>query len=119
MNTGNIVEKFELLSGIEGSESIKWRSVVDDACAYVYSRIADKPLSASDERRIELLCAVYAYKLYVMCGKSEVSSFKAGDVTVTAPADEGDKAEKLWQDQLVKCSDLIKKEGFLFGRVVT
>ena len=82
MNTGNIVEKFELLSGIESSESIKWRSVVDDACAYVYSRIADKPLSASDERRIELLCAVYAYKLYVMCGKSEVSSFKAGDVTV-------------------------------------
>ena len=41
MNTGNIVEKFELLSGIESSESIKWRSVVDDACAYVYSRIAD------------------------------------------------------------------------------
>ena len=48
MNTGNIVEKFELLSGIESSESIKWRSVVDDACAYVYSRIGDKPLSASD-----------------------------------------------------------------------
>ena len=81
MNTGNIVEKFELLSGIEGSESIKWRSVVDDACAYVYSRIADKPLSASDERRIEFLCAVYAYKLYVMCGKSEVSSFKAPTAT--------------------------------------
>lgn len=68
---------------------------------------------------LSFLCAVYAYKLYVMCGKSEVSSFKAGDVTVTAPADEGDKAEKLWQDQLAKCSDLIKKEGFLFGRVVT
>lgn len=75
MNTGNIVEKFELLSGIESSESIKWRSVVDDACAYVYSRIADKPLSVSDERRIEfyvpymrtnfMLCAVKAKFLHL------------------------------------------------------
>lgn len=118
MNTGNIVEKFELLSGIESDDAIKWRCVIDDACAYVYSKITAKELSASDERRAEFLCAVYAYRLYAMCRKDEVSSFKAGDVTVTSPANEAEKAEKLWQDQLVKCSDLVKQEGFLFGRVV-
>lgn len=118
MNTGNIVEKFELLSDVESTEAVKWRSVIDDACAYVYSKITKKELSASDNRRLEFLCAVYAYRLYAMCRKSEVSSFKAGDVTVTSSADEVEKAEKLLQDQLAKCSDLITQERFLFGRVV-
>ena len=54
-----------------------------------------------------------------MVGITDIAAFNASDLTVTAPANEGDKAEKLWQDQLAKCSDLIKKEGFLFGRVVT
>lgn len=118
MNTGSVIEKFELLSGVESNESLKWRSVIDDACAYVCSKITTKQLNANDERRLELLSAAYAYRLYAMCGKSEAVSFKAGDVSVTSSADEAEKAEKLWQDQLAKCSDLVRKEGFLFGRVV-
>ena len=118
MNTGSIVEKFELLSGTESGDSLKWRSIIDDACAYVYSRITKGRLTYNDERRLELLCAVYAYRLYAMCGKSEATSFKAGDVTVTSPANEAERAEKLWQDQLIKCSDLVRKEGFLLRRVV-
>lgn len=118
MNTGSIVEKFELLSGTESGDSLKWRSIIDDACAYVYSRITKKQLTYNDERRLELLCAVYAYRLYAMCGKSEATSFKVGDVTVTSPANEAERAEKLWQDQLIKCSDLVRKEGFLLRRVV-
>lgn len=118
MNTVNIFEKFELLSGIESAESVKWRSVIDDACAYVYSKITKSELSDADNCRLEFLCAVYAYRLYAMCINGEASSFKVGDVTVTSSADEAEKAEKLWQDQLAKCSDLIAQERFLFGRVV-
>lgn len=118
MNTGSIIEKFELLSGADSAEAVKWRSVIDDACAYVYSRITKNELSAGDECRLELLCAAYAYRLYAMSAGRGFSSFKAGDVTVTSSADEAQRAERLWLDQLAKCSDLIKREGFLFGRVV-
>ena len=85
----------------------------------MYSRITKSELSANDERRLELLCAVYAYRLYAMCRQNDFSSFKAGDVSFTSPARKADNAEKLWLEQLAKCDDLIKKDGFLFGRVVT
>ena len=66
MNTGNIVEKFELLSGIESSESIKWRSVVDDACAYVPQAMnAGLSFYVPFMRTNFMLCAVKAKFLHL------------------------------------------------------
>jgi hypothetical protein len=49
LNTGNIVEKFELLSGIESSESIKWRSVVDDGVTLSENEIQQCKIKESEE----------------------------------------------------------------------
>ena len=60
--------------------------------------------------------AVYAYRLYEMRG-SDVTSFTAGDVKITSSAGGKGGAEALWQEQKKLCSDILRAENFLFGRM--
>lgn len=118
MNIANVTSRFALLSGLSNSEIYDWRSLIDEACDYVKSIVIKDKLNLSDKKRIEILCAVYAYRLYMLCREQEVSSFKAGDVSVTSPADSTERAEKLWQEYLEQYSDLVQKKRFLFGAVM-
>ncbi|HBM98196.1 MAG TPA: hypothetical protein DD413_02095 [Ruminococcus sp.] len=118
MNIANVVSRFALLSGLSNSEIYDWRSLIDEACDYVNSIVIKENLNAADYAGIEMLCAVYAFRLYSLCKAQEVSSFKAGDVSVTSPADSAERAEKLWLEYLEQYSDLVQKKRFLFGAVM-
>lgn len=117
MNIANITALFLLLSGLDKSSAYEWKAVIDDAVSYVESIVIKDEPDSGDIRRIETLCAVYAYRLYTLCSNDNVSSFTAGDVKVTSSADAVQKAEKLWRDYRDRYSDLVGAESFLFGAV--
>lgn len=118
MNIANVTDRFALVSGIDKGEIYKWRALIDDACNYVTSIVIKNNLDKNDKTRIEMLCAIYAFKLYSLCADENFTSFSAGDVHFTSPAESVSKADKLWNEYCLKSSDLINCKGFLFGRVM-
>lgn len=118
MNIANVISRFALLSGLSNNEIYEWKILIDDACNYVNSIVIKENLEPADKVRIEALCAVYAYRLYSLCKEQGISSFTAGDVSVTSPACGTEKADKLWQEYLNRYSDLVEQKRFLFGAVM-
>lgn len=117
LNIGNITERFELLSGIDETEVPKWKSLINDACNCVYSKVKKENLTEDDISRLDFLCAVYACRLYLAAIPSEPTSFAAGDFRVNSSADKAEKIEKLWKEVSEKYSDLLHSKNFLFGAV--
>lgn len=122
MNIANVTSRFALLTGLDNSEIYKWKTLIDDACSYVGSLIKKKNPDSDEKSRIEMLCAVYAFRLYSLCNDDErITSFTAGDVEITSSAANSIlRAERLWQEYAQKSEDLIGADnsGFLFGRVM-
>lgn len=118
MNVANITSRFALLTGLDNSSLYKWRVLIDDACAYIKSHTKKTALDESETKRLEMLCAVYAFRLYCMCNDENITSFTAGDVQITSPDGAKDKAELLWKEYSEKSQDLIDTSNFIFGRVI-
>lgn len=116
MNIANVMTRFSALSGIENSQLYKWHTLIEDACAFVSSKCIKSELDENDIKRLEMLCAVYALKMSSMCNDDNITSFTAGDVKITSSG--GNNFEKLWSELAAKSADLIKIDGFLFGRVM-
>lgn len=118
MNIANVTSRFALLAGLDNGEIYKWRTLVDDACDYVSSILLNKENDDIQNRRIEMLCAVYAFRLYSLCNEENITSFTAGDVKLTSSAGSKQNAQVMWEDYVKRSADLIRTEGFLFGRVI-
>lgn len=118
MNIANVTSRFARLSGLENSEIYSWKSIIDDACSYVQSIVIKDELKDADKSRLEMLCAIYAYRLYSLCNDEGIASFSAGDVQITSSADGKSKADRLWREYSEQCSDLIQDNNFLFGAVM-
>lgn len=116
LNIANVTSRFALISGLDGDEVYRHKDLIGEACEYVGSIVVKKELEKSDEKRLEMLSAAYALRLYCLCNNDNITSFVAGDVHITSP-DGGGKAEKLWQEYYKMCEDLVGSRDFLFGRV--
>lgn len=118
MNVANVCDRFAVLADVDSEELQRRRVLIEDACDYVLSRCIKEAPCESDMRRLELLSAAYALKLYAMCGDNQLREFVAGDVRLASSADGRQQAESLWRELVQSNSDLINAEGFLFGRVI-
>ncbi len=118
LNIANVISRFALFSGLDISEAYKQRDLIDEACEHIGSLVLKNELDSSDVKRLDTLCAAYAFKLYSLCNNDNITSFVAGDVHITSPADGGDRAQRLWEEYSKLCEDLIGREDFLFGRVM-
>lgn len=118
MNIANVTSRFALLSGLDNDEIYKWKTLIDDACDYVGSIVVKKNPDESETRKIEMLCAAYAFKLYSLCNDENITSFTAGDVQITSPESSESKGERLWKEYCQKFGELIDTKNFLFGRVM-
>lgn len=107
-----------MLTGLDNSEIYKWRSLIDDACAYVKTHTVGENLDEDKAKRLDMLCAIYAFKLYSLCNDDNITSFTAGDVQITSPNDSKSRADLLWAEYLEKSHDIIRTDEFLFGRVM-
>lgn len=118
MDSEVVYEKFCGLAGLSAEDNL-WQDFVLDACRYIERRKTDRELSQDDVQRLELLAAAYAFRLFSLRRNSEdFKSFSAGDVRITSSADSGENAEKLWNALCAENSDLLRGDGFLFGRVI-
>lgn len=106
------------LTGVPLNEMCRYHALLDDACAFVQEHCAVSEPNENQMRTLELLAAVYAFRLYEICSAENITSFTAGDVKITSSAAAGGKAEALWQELCEKNTDLIQVTGFIFGRIV-
>ena len=119
MNISKVTERFLTISGLKSDDAEKWRVLIDDACEYIESIQIKTDLSDYDTRRIEMLCAVYVYRLYCLCkDDAAVTSFTGGDVHITSPDGSQKNGEKLWLDYAEKSGDLIDSGKYIFGGVI-
>ena len=118
MNIENVSDRLMVLADIDSEEMFRCRALVEDACDHVRLRCKTAQPDAAQERRLEALCAAYAWKLYSLRGGA-LTQFIAGDVHLTSAGSGSDQAERYWQELLRQNSDLVKTDDFLFGRVMT
>lgn len=118
MNIANVTKRFMLISGADSQEAYRWRDLIDDACKYVASITIKDDINSADVSRLEMLCAVYAFRLYTLCNDNEITSFSVGDVRVASPRNAKLRGEELWEKYKHISSDLIDTDSFLFGRVM-
>lgn len=118
MNIENVTNRFMTLTGIDSDEMSKWGTLIEDACEYIQSRCTVENPDSAQTRRLEMLSAAYAVRLYGMCGNDDLTQFVAGDVRLTLSADRREQADRLWDELVSQNADLIGTGGFLFGRVI-
>lgn len=105
MRLKEIIERFTLVSGFEMKDVSRYLPIIADCKAFFEAR-AGEP-DASDQRRLEHACAVYAfYRVSRIGGLSEVGSFKVGDVQVDIAA-VAEAAQKMWDIERESISDII------------
>ena len=118
MSIENVTDRFMAMAGIDSEELPKWSALISYACDFVQSRCVTDDPDRDQTRRLEMLCAVYALKLFGMCGDNDLTQFVAGDVRLTLSADRREQADRLWDELVSRNADLIGEGGFLFGRVI-
>ena len=117
MNIANVTAGFAAYTGLSGDELLAQSALIENAAGYIDSLCAVENPDCRQTKRLENLCAVYAYRLYETRGVSDVTSFTAGDVKITSSAGGKGGAQALWQEQKKLCADLLRAENFLFGRM--
>ncbi len=117
MNIANVTTRFAAYTGLSGDELLSQSALIESAADYIDSITAVENPGEQQTRRLENLCAVYAYRLYETRGVSDVTSFTAGDVKITSSAGGKTGAQALWQEQKKLCADLLRADNFLFGRM--
>lgn len=117
MNIANVTARFAAYTGLSGDGLLSQSALIESALDYINSLCAVENPDCRQTKRLENLSAVYAYRLYEMRGGSDVTSFTAGDVKITSSAGGKGGAEALWEEQKKLCSDILRSENFLFGRM--
>lgn len=117
MNIANITTKFSAFSGLSGEALTEQSMVINTAVDYIEAHTKPENPNAEQVNRLETLCAAYAYKLYDMCNGAGITSFTAGDVKLTSPDSGGKSGEKLWQELKEAYGELLRGDGFIFGRM--
>lgn len=117
MNVANVCDRFSVLAGLEAEETEQLLPFAEDACVYVQERCKVSEPDEAQTRRLELLAAAYALRLYSLRG-GQLQQFVAGDVRLTAANGWAENAGRLWRELAADSADLIKNDDFLFGRVI-
>ena len=107
------------LSGVKVAQMCRWHPMIEDACRYVEDHATVKAPDEGQTRRLEMLAAAYAYRLYEICKEDRLTAFTAGDVRIASSGDSGGTAAQMWELLCADNADLLNTNGFLFGRIVT
>lgn len=107
-------------------DCIKTFGAFDDGFDVQYSRIIDfsiksigellKRKSDADDERVEFLAAARAFYIISSVGREtdNVTSFSAGDVSITEKADGTDLAKNILKEAMAAAHSLIHDGGFAF-----
>ncbi|MEE0762282.1 MAG: hypothetical protein UIM27_04825 [Acutalibacteraceae bacterium] len=122
MSLKNVTDRFLMLSGLGESDLKRWTPLCRDSLEYIESRLKNKDNSNENVCRISSAAAALAYYSYCLTtGTSgDPKRFKAGDIEIEQDYSQlTESAKSLWLCEKEKISDLLKEEGFYFGRIIT
>lgn len=120
MGINEVASKFLLLTGIDESELSKYLPLIRESIAYVKSILKDNVDVKENSLLLSSACGTYAYyKWSLYFSESDVSYFKAGDLTVSKNNESSvtEKAYSLWKESLKEISSLTKSNDFYFKGV--
>lgn len=120
MGINEVAKKFLLLSGIDESELSKYLPLIRESIAYVKSILKEKVDVKENSTLLTSACGTYAYyKWSLFYSQSDVSYFKAGDLTVSKSSESKvtQRAYSLWKESLKEIARFTKSSDFYFKGV--
>ena len=119
MSFEKTLDRFMLLSGLSYDESLRWRSVIEEAVNYVYGLAVKEKLTDSEKARLDTLAGVLAYCRYTLYTADNSGGFRAGDLTVYSDRNTFANAQAIWESELKANADLVSPSYFCFKRVIS
>ena len=120
MGINEVAKKFLLLSGIDESELSKYLPLIRESIAYVKSILKEEVDVKENSTLLSSACGTYAYyKWSLFYSQSDVSYFKAGDLTVSKRSESKvtERAYPLWKESLKEIARFTKSSDFYFKGV--
>ena len=120
MGISEVAKKFLLLSGIDESELSKYLPLIRESIAYVKSILKEEVDVKENSALLTSACGTYAYyKWSLFYSQSDVSYFKAGDLTVSKSSESKvtQRAYSLWKESLKEIARFTKSSDFYFKGV--
>lgn len=120
MGINEVAKKFLLLSGIDESELSKYLPLIRESIAYVKSILKKEVDVKENSALLTSACGTYAYyKWSLFYSQSDVSYFKAGDLTVSKSSESKvtQRAYSLWKESLKEIARFTKSSDFYFKGV--
>lgn len=120
MGINEVAKKFLLLSCIDESELSKYLPLIRESIAYVKSILKEEVDVKENSTLLSSACGTYAYyKWSLFYSQSNVSYFKAGDLTVSKSSESKvtERAYSLWKESLKEIARFTKSSDFYFKGV--
>ena len=120
MGINEVAKKFLLLSGIDESELSKYLPLIRESITYVKSILKEEVDVKENSALLTSACGTYAYyKWSLFYSQSDVSYFKAGDLTVSKSSESKvtERAYSLWKESLKEIAGFTKSSDFYFKGV--
>ena len=120
MGINEVAKKFLLLSGIDESELSKYLPLIRESIAYVKSILKEEVDVKENSALLTSACGTYAYyKWSLFYSQSDVSYFKAGDLTVSKSSESKvtERAYSLLKESLKEIARFTKSSDFYFKGV--
>lgn len=120
MGINEVAKKFLLLSGVDESELSKYLPLIRESIAYVKSILKEEVDVKENSTLLTSACGTYAYyKWSLFNSQSDVSYFKAGDLTVSKSSESKvtQRAYSLWKESLKEIARFTKSSDFYFKGV--
>lgn len=121
MNLNEIIAIFIKLSGISETEADQYRYICENAVRSLRARLKDNISESESGDSLNMAAAALAFKRYVQqnSANGEIDSFKIGEITVSS-SKTGiiASAEDIFQEALFDIKELLRDDGFVFGRIL-
>lgn len=118
MDFREVYERFLLISGLDESEASCWAVLCREAQAQLRRMLRPNVNEEENGRRLSTAAAALALYKMALCSAGEgITSFKAGDISVTTQETLTARGEAAWKTAKAEISDLLEDDMFFFGRV--
>lgn len=112
MKLNYVIDRFALISGVEGEELSRWVPVCRDAMDEVRLMATEKALSDEAScRRLSSLAGAYAYYKYTLYSTENEKSVSTGNLSITRFSEARDRARELLESEKAGAYDLIEPSG--------
>lgn len=121
MELDKVLAIFMKLSGLSEKEAEEYRYICENAVRSLRARLKDNIDESESGDSLNTAAAALAFKRYVQQDSAlgGSGSFKIGEITVNSSETVRlASAENIWNEALYDIMELLRDDGFVFGRIV-